>query len=159
MNTQAFNYGPVARETVYSTLASLLQTGMGLTTVYRTRVNVQELNANVSPVGMLSQAHGRAFRPKESAPTRYLDTCVFTCAVAQQSVNPTYVAATQLNTLRDLLDLALKPDEPDVTRCTLGGIVDYVRPVSDYYGETVQNGVFTQFATTLEILYTPLNVV
>jgi hypothetical protein len=156
---QAFGYSGVGREAIYATLASYLQTILGLSTVYRARPNLTGLNANTSPVGFLMQAHSKAIRTKEMAPTRYQDTAIFCVGVAQQSADPTFVAATALNNLRDLLDLALTRDSPDMWRCTLGGIVDYARPVQDIYAETLQNDVWTTFTTTIEFLYTPINFV
>jgi hypothetical protein len=158
--TQPFGYSGVARETIYSALATQLRLTLGLNAVYRSRLNIgATADSNLSPVGYLMQAHSKAIRTKEMTPTRYLDTAIFSVAVAQKSVDPNFTAATALNNLRDALDLALMRDQPDMWRCTLGGIVDYVRPMMDIYGETLQNDVWTAFTTTLEFLYTPINFI
>ncbi len=157
--TQAFNYSGVARETIYSALATQLQSVMGLAAVYRARMNIATLNANTSPVGCLMQATSKAYRPREFAPTRYVDTAVLAVGVAQQSTDPNFVASTALNNLRDLLDLSLIHDNPSLGTCTLGGIVDYCRPMVDTYAETLQNDVWTAFVTTIEFLYTPAHLI
>jgi hypothetical protein len=157
--SQPFNYSGVARETIYSALATQLKSVMGLATVYRARINITSLNANTSPVGCLMQLNSKALRPKEFAPTRYIDTAIFAVGVAQQSADPSFVAATALNNLRDLMDLALIHDNPSLGTCTLGGIVDYCRPMADTYAETLQNDVWTAFITTIEFLYTPANLI
>jgi hypothetical protein len=158
MNTVPLTYGQVTRESIYVALAKQLQTVMGLSTFYRARVNLASLNANLSPVGVLMQATSKPHY-KEPMPTRYVDTCIFVCAVTQQSTDPSYVAATQLNNMRDLLDLALAPEMPDRSHCTLGGLIDYVRPTQDVYGETLEGYTWTHFGTTLEFRYTPINEV
>lgn len=158
MNTVPFTYGPIARETIYTALAAQLQSVMGLQTIYRARVNLANLNANISPIGILMQATSKAIE-KDPMPTRYLDTCIFVCAVTQQSTDPNYIASTALNNLRDLLDKALTPDMPDRSHYTLGGLIDYVKPLQDVYGETLEGSVWTHFGSTLEFLYTPANLV
>src|ERR1700680_1623665 len=144
----------VTREQVYTTLASKISSTLGLNAFIRGLPIFANLDVSQSPTGYLHQAMSKP-KQKWGMPPRYVDLSMLWVCMAQQPLDPGIQTspATQLNVLRDLLDVALAPDQAHQRVCTLGGIVEHCWVVGDTIYENITGLAWTAWHTQIETEY------
>lgn len=152
--TQVPYMSGVTREDLYTTLQTYLQYYMGLGAVYRNTPNWSNINITDSPVGFIDQISSEPKRPSQALFPFYYDKSLLWIAVNQQTADPNTTIATQLNNLRDTLDLALGPDQNAFgQQCTLAGRALHCWVTQDTWTGTFTQGAWTGFRTFIEIDY------
>jgi hypothetical protein len=154
------NYAGAGRENLYAYLAALLQQNLQLSSLRRGYPVWSQLNPRQSPIGFLHVANGtdNATAWRENLPPVYRDEVTLWVGVVQPSGDVATVNETPLMALRDVLDGALLPDQPDRHGTTLGGRAISVAVVEDFYEEGQGFGSWTSFVARLEVRYiSPLN--
>lgn len=145
------------RETIYNALQALLQQNLVWQSspipVVRGWPPSGSPDAAVSPVAYMFQAGGKT-TTRVSLPPVYTDKVMLVVKVLQQ--DSTSTPSTALNQLRDLVDSALKADNPAERVCTLGGLVRYCWVTGDWYVEGT-GGSWTDFRSTIEFQYFSAN--
>jgi len=121
-----------SRETVFSTLFTLLQTAAGFETYSRRMLDYSEIAPRLLPCLILWELHGEVDRTGVGLRREWWDAMlvgVFQNPSRPQNGDPTTATAgaTILNPLLDSVSAALEADNPFTNELTLGGLVQWVR--------------------------------
>jgi len=147
-------YTGVTRESLYTTLQIYLQYYMGLSAIFRNTPNWSNQNVTDSPIGFIDQRSSIPIRPSVNLFPFYRDKNMFWAAVSQQTSDPSVPISTQLNNLRDSLDVALSSDQNAYgPKCTLAGRAIHCWVTDDAWAGSFTQGAWTGFRTIVEIEY------
>jgi hypothetical protein len=144
----------VTRESLYETLQVYLQYYMGLNAVYRNTPNWSNINITDSPVGFLEHLGSKPQRPSQTLYPFYIDRNLLWVAINQQTADPNSTLDTQINNLRDNLDVALSTDQNAFGQvCTLAGRAMHCWVSDDTWAGAFTQGAWTGFRSLIEIRY------
>jgi len=145
---------PTSREDLFETLKQYVLAFMAVNHVYRTDIDFRQTDPGLSPVAVLVQHPASNPTQHQSLPPLYRDKVTLRVGIAHNDDDPDddYVSRT-LNTLRDGLDLALSPDQPDTFLCTLAGRAIRCWVAKDSFTYAFSMGVWKVFSSTIELEY------